>query len=322
MKKILLHLLFTVSWFGASAQVNVALHMTQKLGGDPFTFNKATQSSMGYAFKVTRLQYYISEIKLIHDGGLITPVPDLYLLVDPSIDTAFQLGNLPVTSLEKIQFSIGVDQAHNHLDPAGYTNGHPLAPQNPSMHWGWTSGYRFIALEGFAGADSNSMNNNFQIHTIGDGNYRTIILDVSGDIVAENLSIHLQADYEMLLDDINASPGIISHSSSGASQKIAENTRIVFSPLEATGIVEPGVIGSFQIVPNPSRGMRMVQLDLPGSDNLTFSVSDLEGRILYRRQIEHSNTIFSFDTPWQPGMYIATVVRAGKLLALEKLLVD
>ncbi|MBK7304311.1 MAG: hypothetical protein IPI90_13940 [Saprospiraceae bacterium] len=27
----------------------------------------------------------------------------------------------------------------------------PLAFQDPSMHWGWTSGYRFIALEGMIG---------------------------------------------------------------------------------------------------------------------------------------------------------------------------
>ena len=306
----------------ASAQVNVTLHMTQKLGGEPFAYNTSTQSSMGYGFNVTRLQYYVSEIKLVHDGGLVTSITDLYLLVDPALDTAFELGSFPISNLEKIQFSIGVDNAHNHLDPTSYASNHPLSPKNPTMHWGWTSGYRFIAFEGYAGADTNAIINNYQIHTVGDANYRTIILDVNGELNNDNMTVHIQADYEHLLDAINASGGLISHASTGASKKIADNTSIVFSAPGTTGIVEAGIVGSFNISPNPASDVVTVSFDIPMYEHMTFTVSDVTGRPIYTREIENLGTSFLVDTRWPSGIYIARMVSNGKLLAIEKFVVE
>jgi hypothetical protein len=279
---------------------------------------------MGYAFNVTRLQYYVSEIKLVHDGGLVTLVTDLYLLVNPSVDSTFELGSFPLTNLEKIQFSIGVDSTHNHLDPASYDSHHPLSPKNPSMHWGWASGYRFIALEGYAGSDTNAIINNYQIHTVGDANYRTIILDVNGELNNDNMTVHIQADYEHLLDGLNASGGLISHASSGASRKIADNTSLVFSAPGTTGIVEAGLAGSFIISPNPASDLITVSFDIPRYEQMTFTVSDLTGRIVYAREIENGSTSFLLDTRWPSGIYIARMVSMGngKLLAIEKFVIE
>jgi hypothetical protein len=224
--------------------------------------------------------------------------------------------------LEKIQFSIGVDGAHNHLDPASYPSNHPLAPKNPTMHWGWTSGYRFIALEGFAGADSSSVNNNFQIHTVGDANYHNVILDVSGVLANDSMAVYIQADYERLLDEINASGGIISHASTGPSKKIADNTRIVFSAPQTTSVVDPGIVGSFLISPNPANDLALVNFDIPGFDQMIFMVSDLTGRIVYTKEVEGADKSLSIDTRWPSGLYIARMISNGKVLAIEKLVIE
>ena len=319
MNRFLLFIVLVMAVGFASAQVNVTLHMTQKLGGEPFAYNSAAEADMGYSFNMTRMQFYISEIKLTHDGGVVTPITDLYLLVDPAVNTEFALGEFTITDLEKIQFSIGVDQAHNHLDPASYSNGHPLAPQNPSMHWGWTSGYRFIAIEGFAGVDSNSLNNNYQIHTVGDANYRTVTLDVGGEINGDDMAIHIQADYENLLDKLDVSNGIISHSTSGASKIIADNSPLVFSPLELTAIIEPGVTGSFSILPNPVKDFATVQYEMKGYENLFLSISDLMGRQVYHKALHNSNDNFELEMNWAPGIYITRLFNAQQLLAIEKI---
>ena len=319
MKINLLFIILTMSAYCASAQVDVTLHMAQKLGGQPFALNTTSEADMGYSFNMTRMEYYISEIKLIHDGGVVTPVTDLYLLVDPAVDTEFDLGEFAISSLEKIQFSVGVDQAHNHLDPSSYPSGHPLAPQNPSMHWGWAAGYRFIAIEGFAGADSNSLNNNYQIHTIGDGNYRTVTIDVGGEINGNDMAIHLQADYENFLDGINASGGLVSHSSTGASKKIADNSPIVFSALEVTGVVEPGVVGTFSISPNPVYDKATLSYEMPGYNNLALTITDLMGRSVFYRTLSHTQNAFELEMHWPPGIYIARLFNDNELLAIEKI---
>ena len=106
--KFLLLLLAVLFSQGIFAQMNVSLHLHPKLGDQPFALNSTATAEMGYAFRVTRLQYYVSEIKLTHDGGQVTPVTDLYLLVTAQKDSIFDLGSFPVTTIEGIEFSIGV----------------------------------------------------------------------------------------------------------------------------------------------------------------------------------------------------------------------
>jgi len=322
MNKLITLFILAMLTFHAYAQVNVTMHMTQKLGDESFAHNLPAQSDLGYAFNVTRLQYYISKIKLIHDGGLISEVTDMYFLVDPAEDSEFPLGTFDITQLEQVQFSIGVDADHNHLDPATYPTGHPLAPQNPSMNWGWNPGYRFIALEGYAGANSNSLNNNYQIHTIGDVNYKTITLDIHGELTGNEMELHIQADYKRLLDNLNISNGIISHASTGASKTIAENTRSVFSSLETTGITEPGVIGKFSISPNPSRDVAVFKYDLPGYNHLTLHITDITGKTVYSSVLDEGRNSFELALQWQPGIYIARVFNDNKFLALEKWVIE
>lgn len=321
MNKLLL-LLLTVASFRSAAQVNVTLHMDQKLAGEPFTYDRPVQADLGYWYKLTRLQYYISEIKLIHDGGIVTPVTDMYLLVDPAVVSSFDLGSFPIGTLEQIQFSIGVDSAHNHLDPSTYPNGHPLAPQNPSMHWGWISGYRFIAIEGYAGADSNSLNNNFQIHTVGEDNYRYISLDVSGKVNGNVMDIHIQADYERFLNNIDVSGGLISHAATGPSKTIADNTRSLFKAVETTAVHDPMVPGSFDISPNPASHIATLQYHFPGYHQVRCTIFDMNGHAVFARELEESGEPLELLTDWQRGIYIVRLTSKETLLAVEKLVVQ
>ncbi len=303
------------------AQVNVTLHMAQKLGDNPFSYNETVQGSMGYYFKLTRLQYYISEIKLHHDGGQITTIPDVYFLVDPAIDTDFELGSFPFTDLEQISFSVGVDAAHNHLDPSTYATGHPLAPQNPSMHWGWTPGYRFIASEGLAGADSNSVNNTFQIHTIGDVNYRSVTLDVHDVPSGDQLTVQIEADYIALMNEINAASGLTSHASTGPSKQMADNIRFVFSTSETTGIAVPGSAGTFHISPNPSEGDVFMTYDFPDAADLSFMMHDMSGHLIMKRQPGNNSGTVLINSITQPGLYMISFFNGHKRLAVQKLFI-
>jgi len=55
------------------------------------------------------------------------------------------------------------------------------------MHWGWASGYRFIAFEVYSGDSESSLPDNFQIHTVADANYQTLItLPLNAEAVGDN----------------------------------------------------------------------------------------------------------------------------------------
>ncbi|MBL7781079.1 MAG: hypothetical protein JNM22_07670, partial [Saprospiraceae bacterium] len=92
MNKLLLSCLFIFhSLWAARAQNNLELHISPRLGTASFALNTPV-SAGSYDYKITRLEYYISKIKVVHDGGQETPMTDMYLLVRPAVDSMYDLG--------------------------------------------------------------------------------------------------------------------------------------------------------------------------------------------------------------------------------------
>ena len=119
---------------GAQSKM-VVLQIEHRVGTDTSTFGIEGINNLGNPFKLNRIQYYLDEIILTHDGGSIDTAEAL-TLVDGLSTTSINLGMFSVDSLESIRFAVGVNASLNHLDPTIYNTSHPLAPKSPSMHWG------------------------------------------------------------------------------------------------------------------------------------------------------------------------------------------
>lgn len=285
MKKFLLAAL-AIGTLSATAQKDVYLRIMHQWDGQAFTFGTTATTSEGHDLQLSRLQYYISGIKIYHDGGQLIDLPSEYILADANIETLANLGSHNLTAVDSIQFAIGVDQAANHDDPSQYNAAHPLAPKSPSMHWGWTAGYRFAALEGTTGAN---MNDPMEVHALGDVNYFTQTVETTGTEVFGALILQLDADYLNAFDGINMSGGLISHGETGASVTLLENFRDdVFS--ESTQSVNPvsleeeDATSSFQLQPNPATLQNArVEFEEPMFGSLR--VMDLAGRVVESVQL-------------------------------------
>ncbi len=322
MKKLLLSVLSLFALLSVvQAQNKVTLHLSPRLGAAPFALNTPV-SAGSYEYKITRLEYYISEIKITHDGGQVTPMTDMYLLVRPAIDSMYDLGTHPdITNVESITFSVGVDQAHNHLDPAAYPANHPLAPQNPAMQWGWSAGYRFVAIEGKAGTN---FANDYEIHALGDANYKTLTLNT----VAENQSngdktIHLVADYAQVLNSINVSAGLIVHGSTGKAVTLMNNMKnVVFSAETATMTIDPSFEGTFSVSPNPSATGRVIAtMTLPAGFDYRITLTDLAGRVVLNQPLAAANSSFVFENNFNEGVYLVHLWQNERPVAVEKLVI-
>ena len=215
-----------------SAQTDITLKINHLLGEEVFAFNKTVTAPGEYSVNVTRLEYYISQIKLVHDGGKIEVLSDKYFLVNGASLFSSSLGNFNISKLEEIRFSIGVDNlpntnpndnstnTTNHADPSLWFAGHPLSPKSPSMHWGWTSGYRFVALEGKTGLGAAYT---YEIHALGDGNYNEVSIPTVIDASGGELNIELDANYLNSLKDVDVSSGLIEHGSTGQAIPFLKN---------------------------------------------------------------------------------------------------
>ena len=55
---------------------------------------------------------------------------------------------LPAEEFKAIRFRVGVDASTDSSDPQQWPPDHPLHPEVCGLHWGWNSGYVFLAIEG------------------------------------------------------------------------------------------------------------------------------------------------------------------------------
>lgn len=298
------------------AQQNVSLKINHLLGSSPFALNQSATNNLGNSFTVTRLQYYISEIKLTHDGGMVTNVPNTYILVDANTTTNVSLGSFNITNLEGISFGVGVETPMNNADPNLHPSTHPLAPKSPSMHWGWTSGYRFVAIEGNTGTNFSQI---WQIHALGNRNYRTQNITTTGILQNGTIVAELNADYTQALTGITVNSNLLNHGEFNEAATLLTNFRTgVFTPL-TVGLAENDQLIKFGISPNPSTGEISISIDNKFT-NLSYKVMDLTGREVQNGALDNTgNHTFTID---QEGIFMVNLFENGELIGSEKLIIQ
>ena len=312
-----LFIVWMFSILTAWSQQSIRFSIDHQLSGTAFGSSVTAQNDLGNDFRTERLQFYISQIELVHDGGQITPVPNTWFLVDANVPFDESLGSFSIGTLEAIRFGIGVEQAANHLDPASYAMTHPLAPKNPSMHWGWQAGYRFVCMEGKAGSALDQV---YEVHALGDNNYKIQQITTTGVLQGSDLVVSLTADYAKALDGVDVNSGLIRHGTSGEAVDLLDNFALkVFTSHEGNGSVlsqfETEEPISVEVFPNPTSGRitiatekpmhwrvlnalgdvvaqgdhhggsKGLNLELPGNGLYILGCSDAKGRSLTRKLI-------------------------------------
>lgn len=242
--------------FGATAQSKrIFLDIDHRIGSDSCT-SSVVGNSQGQAYKLTRAQYYLDYFILEHDGSGVD-TSNTVALVDALSPQRIDLGSFALDSITALRFAVGVNPDLNHLDPTQYNMNHPLAPKSPSMHWGWTSGYRFLAVEGVSGTGGN-FNQVFQFHGLGDDNFALLTLPVEAtSIGVDSLLITISANYNLLFSGINLTSGPISHGETGDAKVALRNINSggVFSSTQGVAVsIDETPIASLQVnaYPNPT----------------------------------------------------------------------
>lgn len=113
------------------------------------------RNAAGEAFTVSRLQYFISNIKVTTAAGntyTVNPDSSYFLIKGDEKSTRFAKVKVPEGDYTNLTFTLGVDSLRSTmpidkrtgvLDPAA-GGGH----DGGGMYWGWNSGYIFFKFEG------------------------------------------------------------------------------------------------------------------------------------------------------------------------------
>lgn len=329
MKKIIF-LAFVLSVFSnINAQQTIKLGIDHKAGTSTFTPANTMKNDMGNDFNVTRLEYYLSKISIIHDGGKETPATDVYALINAEADaqsgsTEIDLGQFNnITTVEAIKFNVGVNTPENNEDPTQWPATHPLAPKMPSMHWGWTAGYRFVALEGNGGANLAFP---YEFHALGNDYYYTIQIPTTATDVFGQLHIYLNADYTKALKGIDVSSGAITHGVGTETIQLLRNFRDeVFSDKQGnTNILASTkqVIteDAISIYPNPSNGKFTIDISDKSTAISSIQITDITGKVV--ETITATNWASNEVSIATKGVYLVNLMSNSERLLTKKLVIQ
>ena len=305
MKKILLLtfvILFNYIIKGQNKEVAVVIN--HLYDGEVLNFDNTYIVGDNIPIRFDRIEYYIHLNSLISNQNIATDLIDKYILVNANQNN-YNIGEIELLDddLISLNFNIGVEYNLNHADPSLQDSSHPLAPQFPSMHWGWAAGYRFAALEGMIDKNQDSiMETVFQYHPVDDSYYSDTIT-CNGIIENENnVTIFINANYNKLIENIGTDEGGVYHGIHEENGLLMDNfsRNNVFTVPENLNLKETYV--SNTVFPNPFSNT--IQLNL--NENSIVKVYNSLGLLVDEFKFDKGQQQINTETLLN-GIYILSI---------------
>ena len=285
MKKILsLTFVILFNYIIKGQNKEVAVVINHLYDGEVLNFDNTYIVGDNIPIRFDRIEYYIHLNSLISNQNIATDLIDKYILVNAEQNN-YNIGEIELLEddLISLNFNIGVEYNLNHADPSLQDSSHPLAPQFPSMHWGWAAGYRFAALEGMIDKNQDSvMETVFQYHPVDDSYYSDTIT-CNGIIENENnVTIFINANYNKLIENIGTDEGGVYHGIHEENGLLMDNfsRNNVFTVPENLNLKETYV--SIAVFPNPFSNT--IQLNL--NENSIVKVYNSLGILVHESKLD------------------------------------
>lgn len=301
------------------AQKNYKLNISHLMNGNKFIFKQNNKNWENVNYNVTRLQYYLSYFTFVTESNQRTPKRDIVLLANGSTDN-YDLATMNLDGkVKEIEFYFGLDSLTNHSDPSLYPSGSPLGFQDPEMNWGWSAGYRFLAVEGVFDYDKDgSPERGFEYHMVSDRYYTKLSLPVN-EFIDNNGNIILSINFNVdkLFQTLKFSQKAILHGSGSQCDIIHGNINsgLVFTPNLTNENNELSTNNYFDIKQNLASDKISIQYDFDQPTNL--EIYNLNGQLIANRiNLIDSGVI---DIQLNNGsQYIVVAKRNGFIIGSKK----
>jgi hypothetical protein len=302
MKGIITTLFALLAVTSLTAQKNVFITISPKNAGVDLQMATDITALNGVKYNLDHFDYYLSGLHIIHDGGQDLDLSDTVFLVEPA-NFVLYLGYLNVTTIEQVNFSVGVPSNINTssgadaIDIAAYPAGHPLSFQDPSMHWGWTAGYMHMIIGGEADSnDDGIIDYGFELHNLGDANYRSVQLPVvQTNTSVDQIDIYMNCNVDYWIKDIAIESVGILHGTSGANMEILKNveTEPVFDQ-SATASV-PSIYESIGKVYFSTNISSVIVSWEFVKDASSYTLTDISGKLIQKGKVDNMNGSVIFE---------------------------
>jgi len=318
-----------LSSFAYAQKKKVYLEINHLMDTTKLYLNRTYTNWDGIYHNFERSNLYMSEWTLFTKSDSVV-MNDKIVLADYNTES-YLIGELDIDSIEALQFHLGVPKRLNHLDPAQYEESHPLAPKLPSMHWGWSAGYRFFVFEGYCDNDADySLEQYINYHAVGSHLYSAIKVDVEPVYEGDSIVLYLDMNYLKLYENLDVIKDREEHGGGRIIQVILDNfvNNGVFSGGDADFHDSPNGTNELTdrakqqvyIYPNPCVGQGNISFDFHNSQTLHWELVDLNGRKVAKQEFDTHQGSFSTGQ-LESGIYLSIFYLDGIETQSTKLVV-
>ncbi len=213
------------------------IEFDNRAGDNDLELNTDYTNISGEAFKLTKLNYYISNIKLMTSNGIEFTLPQdsSYFLVmeDDEESQEVTINNIPAGDYNEITFTIGVDSLRSTMDVGKRTGVLDPAQGHEGMYWTWNSGYIFFKMEGTSPSAPADQENKFYYHIGGYGGYDSPTLNNLRETTVSMGSARAEVRGNKV-PEVHLHVDVMEFFKNPATIKIAEHSLVMFSDYSPT----------------------------------------------------------------------------------------
>ncbi len=228
MKQSLLFLLvlFTIISCGDDDEnqtTGIQFNFAFEVDGETLEYGK-TYSINGDAVSFDVAQYYIGDLSLTLDDASIVNFDGQYLLATPNTSALSDVSSTMGKTITKIDFNVGVSPSENSQSEIDFTQRNTndvLSAQDPTMHWNWNSGYKFLRVDGDVDTDADgTVDTGIAYHIGSDPFLRSLSYDTSISLDESDNEITFTLDLSTFFNNVDLSTEIDTHT--GDNLELAE----------------------------------------------------------------------------------------------------
>ncbi len=181
------------------AQVNIDFNFL--VGSDNFTPGE-TYSIGGEDVQIDIMQFYVGGLKMTSSTDEEFSLSGYHIISSTNDNIAF--GEVAIGDNNDFEFIVGVDSATNGQSEDDFSTrpaNDPLSMQEPSMHWNWNSGYKFLRIDGMIGGQA------FKYHIGTDNLLVNLNIDDAINVAEGGSTIIVQVDIAQFFNGIDVAAG-------------------------------------------------------------------------------------------------------------------
>jgi hypothetical protein len=201
--------------------------------GQDFVANDVyTVNGTAVSFEIA--SFYVSGISLEPQDGSGNIAVDKHLLIAPTAGSQ-AVTELDAGNYDMLKFDVGVQPESNDQTEEDFTSrsaDDPLSIQQPSMHWNWSSGYKFIRLDGLSDVDGDGTPETPIVYHLGSDAFLTnVALQLTDEIKSGDFELEIEVDIAKILTDFDLTVDLDTHTANNIplAEKMKANLATAFT---------------------------------------------------------------------------------------------